>query len=210
MATLGLDLSLNSPGVAIRDPEGQIHYYFAAQRDTDTGVTHPQFTCWGRMPTTRYAKCRWIRERLLTVIRHHDVRHVIMEGHAFGTRASKAKLILMELGGIIRCALDHARVRVTEFSPRTVKKNFTGNGTASKMDMLLNFERQTGLDLCALFVKYPNDKQDIPCPLQDIVDAHALLAPYWKDVEAEQRRQKRAEKHARLQVRKRPRVTAPQ
>ena len=64
-------------------------------------------------------------------------------------------------------------------SPSRVKKLFTGNGRATKRDMYVEFQHILNIDHYEIFGIKDNKKAVTAVPIQDIVDAFALVGPYF-------------------------------
>jgi Holliday junction resolvasome RuvABC endonuclease subunit len=97
---------------------------------------------------------------------------VLLESYAFNQHSISVTM-LAELGGVIRNKLHRAGLYHAEVSPTSIKKAFTGSGTADKPQMWRRF--------CELAPELKLDKwlpsalseTNIPSPHQDIVDAFA-------------------------------------
>lgn len=87
---------------------------------------------------------------------------------------SSSQSVLMELGGCLRTLLTLYNHELKELSPTTIKKQFSGNGRASKQqmyDVVLNVHKFPDL-VSACGIQFQH--QQIPHPIEDIVDALAV------------------------------------
>jgi Holliday junction resolvasome RuvABC endonuclease subunit len=122
-----------------------------------------------------YERYNKILNSVLTIISRHSVTQVVIEGYAYGVaRLSSSGSKMYELGGIIRHALMQLQhVNFKDVSPTQLKRKFTGSGRATKNAMYESFISKGLPDLARIF-KVQNCK-NIPNPVQDIVDATALV-----------------------------------
>jgi Holliday junction resolvasome RuvABC endonuclease subunit len=118
-------------------------------------------------------------QKLLSLI-GTESRMVGIEGFSYNSKATQADTFLKELGGCLRLSLCRMKHTVLEIPPSTVKKIFTTNGQASKVDMYNTFVQTFHLpDLFALLNIADNEdksksRENIPNPIEDIVDALAV------------------------------------
>ena len=87
---------------------------------------------------------------------------------------------MCELGGILRNAFLQQKWRFIEISPTSCKKEFTGFGNATKLDMYTTF-KLCWADKCDLNIESWISKSKkkttniVSHPLEDMVDSFALL-----------------------------------
>lgn len=110
----------------------------------------------------------------------HDSRHypprVFIEGYAFGASNSGYSSRLYELCGIFKYLVyTEGWGEVIAVSPPSIKKSFTGNGRSDKMDMLNAFTAKGFPNVCKIFGERVQSNRKVKNPIQDIVDAVALL-----------------------------------
>ena len=74
-----------------------------------------------------------------------DAELVVIEGYSHGSHLAYARE-MGELGGVVRNALWRARIPYLDVAPNTLKKAATGNGRASKYDVIKAAERKLGYD----------------------------------------------------------------
>lgn len=178
MSSLGLDLSLTSPGIVILQ-EGVYYVYFFPIRkremnfvfDSDSFKINSMNVMIADQITT-FHKYEVICSCISDLIDKHEVNHVIIEGYSYQSQSSSMSK-LYELGGIVRYMCHTKKVAITEIAPTRVKKLFSSSGRSDKKDMYTSFIAKGFPPLLAIF-KVEKCK-DIPNPVQDIVDAVALL-----------------------------------
>lgn len=110
MIVLGLDVSLNAPGVAYDDRAYTLHK---------------------PMSTIGVARLRHWRSVFDELFRFVDPDVAVIEGYSHNSRSNSTSQI-GELGGVIRLVLDDQFIKSAIVPPKSVKKYATGNGGASK------------------------------------------------------------------------------
>jgi Holliday junction resolvasome RuvABC endonuclease subunit len=119
---IGLDLSLNSTGVA--DSYGGAHRLRPGDRD---GI----------------ARVAWILDELWTIVdRSPSPDLAVIEGYAYA--ASARREVLGELGGVIRWNLYTNDIPFVVVAPSTLKKFATGKGTGGKAGVLVAARERLG------------------------------------------------------------------
>jgi crossover junction endodeoxyribonuclease RuvC len=71
---------------------------------------------------------------------------IVIEGYSFGSRG-RSTVSLGELGGITRLCLHKLGFKYLEVAPKQLKKFITGNGNASKEEMIKEVNSKMGLEL---------------------------------------------------------------
>lgn len=117
MRVIGLDLSLTSVGVAV--PGGMLHTIEPAHGAEDPG-----------------ARLDELSRRVWDVVMGARPHLAMIEGYAFAGKNTRGHHGVVELGGCVRRDLWRASVAVVVVSPKTLKKYATGNGNASKEQMV--------------------------------------------------------------------------
>lgn len=126
--------------------------------------------------TTQYNRFTSKLCKLLAVIGDNsdNSKKVGIEGYSLNSRMGNASTTLMELGGCLRLALSMGKHEWIEIPPRSVKKQFTGNGKSDKIDMYRNYKEKFFLpDLCSL-IGLTKEYKQTPHPVEDLVDALAV------------------------------------
>ena len=190
---VGIDLSLTSPAVAIyNQKEKHIIVYFYSQRkryirertilpvewrDCSKFILSPFKT--DKIDTSLHLYCRYhiiVSDILGCLQPYLGMKLMIrIEGYAFGISSCSGS-ILYEIGGILRYHLYSCGLTWEDIPPTSLKKKFTMSGSATKNTMYEHFVRKGFPDLFELLSINDRICTDcIPNPIQDIVDACALI-----------------------------------
>lgn len=201
MATIGIDLSLTSPCVAIvgGDNNTLLTVFFYPQRKREVGRKFEpiSFSYLGEKyllqlkllsdqppDKKKYGELQRVGKITKDIVRnlnahtHGRIDSVQMEGYAIAS-VSSSKYQLHELGGALKFALNETlkgfspdKLRIV--APTSLKKKWAGSGRAQKGDMFQTWLESTGIDLMKVFGFVFNKNDKIPKPVEDIVDASAL------------------------------------
>lgn len=180
---VGIDMSLSSPGVALRwDDAPTVHVWGVQQKksqlvQTDLDVGKVRLTVVPSCPNeNRWARSHYLVESIVQwVQRHVEAReqhgtvHVFIENYALGMVGSSSVSKLCELGGVLRHALWGKGWSFSELAPTTVKKHFACHGRADKTEMAQAYVRR---GFPALTGSLGPAAQH---PYEDIIDAVAIL-----------------------------------
>lgn len=127
MRTLGLDLSLNATGVCVKEGD-KILFIDTLKIKKEKGVE----------------RLSLIKERITSILNKYQPDTINIEGYSFGSRG-RAIFNIGELGGVVRLLLYENGYKFNEISPKTLKKQFTGNGNADKESMLKRANEVSGV-----------------------------------------------------------------
>src|SRR5687768_1074608 len=119
LITMGLDLSLRSTGVCVWD--GDVVYTCTIQIPDLPG-----------QPERRIHR---IAKRIREITDRYDPVFIAIEGYAF-SRNNNWAAIIHELGGVVKNRLYLGKHLFTLLPPNSLKLYATGNGRASKEDMI--------------------------------------------------------------------------
>jgi Holliday junction resolvasome RuvABC endonuclease subunit len=129
MILMGFDQSLTGSGITIRDGETFYYYLLETFKRNKT-----------KCPTIDYTRrLISICDQVEKIIDDHKPEYILMEGMSFGSTSS----IVFDLGGLSHLARAMFLRKGIPFiiaPPKTVKKYFTGNGNAKKLDMIKRAE----------------------------------------------------------------------
>jgi Holliday junction resolvasome RuvABC endonuclease subunit len=178
---LGLDVSLRSPGICLWHTDTHATHWIVFQQKKAQllGLQRfpedQQIQVKPALPSEKFACIDTLVQTVESIVRYYEPLRVHIEGYAYGVTGSgtsSSQSTLCELGGCLRLMLHRLRIPVYEFSPQTVKKQFTGSGRAQKIDMVQTWRQthqhaQTPFDLGL-------DCQPHQSPLHDAIDAFAL------------------------------------
>lgn len=176
---LGLDVSLNSTGIALRGPDGHTRVWFFQQRVREAGLRWEgagfSITCvpWST-DDPKMTKICTVARTLEGILKDLDPSetNVRIESYAFAATTS-CLTQLAELGGVVRYTLAARGFVFEEVAPGSLKKEWCQNGRATKEDMYAQWIQRGHPDLAqVLGLKCGYEK-----PGEDIVDAVALTAP---------------------------------
>lgn len=174
---VGLDLSLNSPGIAV-EKDGEIHLCGFQQRKTDSELRNAPL---GPLRVTRleypdgdrWPRCCYVADHIVQWIKDfgYGTVHVFIEGYAFSMAGSASMSKLAEVGGVLRYLFMKHGWTFTEIPPSRIKKYFTGDGRAKKDAMIESFQTTHGLPLMNEVLKIMAHQH----PQEDMIDALAIL-----------------------------------
>lgn len=172
MIYVGLDMSINSPGLTIIDGE-TIEHHFRFDFPKRKKITlpenfFPKETCdKSQEDMVRYIdNAEWI----ISCINGREAV-VVIEGYAFGATGSRI-FNIAENCAVTKYRLFQEKIPVFIYTPGTIKKFATKNGAAKKGLMVDRYEKETGNDLYEIFQKNNPDS-----PLSDIADSY-FMAKY--------------------------------
>jgi Holliday junction resolvasome RuvABC endonuclease subunit len=124
MNIVALDVSLNCTGYATSSGCGVLVPPKSAERG--------------------YERVRWILDSIWNLTETADL--TLIEGYAFGVKNQQGIISIHELGGVIRFTFWENGRRLLEIAPKSIKAFATGNGNASKDEMLLAAVRKLGYE----------------------------------------------------------------
>lgn len=93
-------------------------------------------------------RIEWLRKKVKANIRKFQPSIIVIEGHSFGSQG-RAKTVLSELAGVIKNQILRLDMIYVVVAPTSLKKYATGNGKASKVEMIhaaKQFDRTLGTD----------------------------------------------------------------
>jgi Holliday junction resolvasome RuvABC endonuclease subunit len=186
---VGLDMSLRSTGIAVYNTTTKnIFTYFYPGRIKDELMDIKVKCKWKEtefnvcaLPVcdnqqTMMHRYNRITGDIIEIIKKHggnsDNTAVYMEGYSYDSVSSRLSNI-HELGGIMKYRLYVEGIHVHEVPPSRIKKKFADTGRAKKTDMFNSFISKGFPDLLGIFAM--QNRHGIPNPVQDIVDACALV-----------------------------------
>jgi len=175
----GVDLSFRSPAVSVKC-NGRFYCYFFPQNTRQQSVDFCNDRCTVKAVdvalskiTSTESQYHAIVSTLMQIIQHHSVSHVVIEGYAFN-RKSAHSYKLYELGGVLKYTLAKADIGFTVVPPSHAKMRFTGKGNSNKVHMYEKWIEHGFPCLYSVFQLRPSPN-NVPNPIQDIVDSVALL-----------------------------------
>lgn len=179
MATFiaGIDYSMSSPGITIYDQSKPFKYenclmfgYVNNKKLNqvyDKRIIITQQTEYG----INQERFDYISDWAMTILNKFNVKFAIMEGYSYGSKGSVFEIA--ENGGLIKHKMWKSGIEFIIPSPSTVKKVFSGNGRANKIDMHDAFEKQNNVSISEI-IGIAKDKS----PVSDLVDSYAMVYYY--------------------------------
>jgi len=185
---MGIDMSVRSPAWTIWDLHQKVFHVFALQKKESNPVgmycgsrngnlmkvtlfeNHPDLDEKLKEVGDRTRVYRYLVGLMLTsmkfVIDDERPVNVMVENYAYGATSSPSDHLLKELGGFLRCELSYHFPRIVWYErfPTTVKLFWTGNGRATKKEMIQAYEAKG-------FPKLPSHTN----PWEDMVDSIAIV-----------------------------------
>ena len=220
---LGLDVSLSSPGYALYDRQTE-QWALAchAQRKRETLLLDPHpiltdsrfsqlttttsLTVLPLLPpsatskdTARYLAIITNLEKFINhVVDDKKNVHVVIENYAFvQPKFSGNGYKLKEITGIIKYTLRD--IQMSTITVSAWKKTVCGNGRASKADVVKKIiTNGPTVDLCLIFGLTPQADGNVPCPVQDLADASAIVMSQLVSVKRKTTQKKKKAKKQKI------------
>lgn len=187
MKIVGIDFSMNSPGICIHEGETWNHqncrYAFLTPKKSLLArfpAEHPTIVGLPLSEST-VDTVRW-NENASTIFDFIFPiwgAKVAVEGYAFGVKSSRV-FSIGEATGALKSKVFFGDMRLgissaddfDVYPPREVKKFATGSGNADKDVMYSSFIAETGYDFRVFFGYKPDQK--LASPVHDLVDAYYI------------------------------------
>ena len=186
----GLDLSLNCPAICVIDPYDseninvpfdQCRWYYLTD-NTSRVLDLPNIK--GKLIedyTSDQQRYETLAEWAVDILQREGIVSVGIEGYAYNAQTSSLTK-LAESCGLLKYLLYTNGMSMDVYPPTQVKKIVTGNGLATKAQMLQAFINDTGVDMAAHIAphfkirgKKPAMKHIIDgSPSSDLVDAYYI------------------------------------
>ena len=196
MTIISIDFSINSPAVVIKDDNDlQVFSFVPNFNDKLKSAEiynklskHIHVISYKKEMTTKdpikdqtvkMKNADYLSDAIMSAIKPHikEIPQIRIEGFSFGSKGNSF-IDMISFNTFLKVKMIQKWGHVIKvISPKTIKKSFTGNGNASKCDMLRTFIANYDNSLVDIinelgFVKSGEFK--IPKPLDDIIDAYAL------------------------------------
>jgi Holliday junction resolvasome RuvABC endonuclease subunit len=163
-----IDYSMTSPSVCVYDETKPLLFencHFYVYSDTKRKVLLPNVNI------TKQLKYDCTQDRFdkisnwaLEILQANQVKMVGLEGYSYGSKSSRL-FEIGENGGLLKHKLWLNNINFNLYSPREVKKSFTGKGNAKKELMSEKLKTSEGIDM----------GENPESPVSDIVDSYAIL-----------------------------------
>lgn len=135
----GIDQSLNSTGIAIIDAETGLLLHSETIALNKNKKTPRLFGA---------PRLIYIRNRVMELLKQHQVDFVVLEGYSFGSRGASI-FDLGEVGGALRVLVHDLGLPFEIVPPKTLKKYIAENGNADKETMLKSIEEKYKLSFAS-------------------------------------------------------------
>ena len=195
---VGIDFSINSTAMAIKEPNGNIELFsFVADYKKGTRKFRVHNELSTMVDVQGYAKCIGSEDDQTKKLRNADTlselillklegrcpQEIRMEGYSFGSKGN-AFIDLITFNTFLKVKLIQKYGHVIKIiPPKSLKKQFCGNGNGTKCDMIRYFLQRPNLSLIDFMNKlvelnFIQENQDfpIPKPIDDVIDAIALVS----------------------------------
>lgn len=189
---VGIDYSLNSPGIAVRTSKDNIFFFTVQKKDNKTNRKLNMLNDVNIItvePEDTYSKWDFIDAQTNAII---NTLEELMRLH-------KADQIIISLEDYIYYSQQNSLIDIVEattilkwkiikkwgtgvlnlYSPTAVKKSFSGTGRAKKEDMLKTFN---DLNLKTPFAEWCRKLEKTHKPEEDLIDAYAILTTMEKEM----------------------------
>lgn len=117
-----------------------------------------------------FEKFNIVHDWVMDIIKRNNVECVFIEGYSLGS-SSGLVFQIAENTALLKNSLFRDGIQFTTFPPTTIKKSYSGHGNAKKERMVLNFIKETGIDLSVVLGRVNQFSK----PIDDIVDSYAIL-----------------------------------
>lgn len=169
MIFVGVDYSVNSPGITVLFDDGTFHSLCFLQ-EPPSGPVDPRLTYFVRDNSSMSTFEKYIsnRDLLLLALSVLPAENTIIlfEDYSFGSKGNIT--MLAENCGIAKLSAFEKGYTIELCSPQSVKKNAVGKGTASKEEMVEKFHELVDIDFS--FLRRKSDKKVI----EDIADSYHI------------------------------------
>ena len=201
MITIGIDMSLRSPAIAVLNTYKWSLFCFA-QRNTDVGKNwvskngNVALTVLPKIPSTDNSdvvRYDFVIRYIMSIIgqisnntpgKYKQEISILIENYAFvPSKIAGSTFKLHELVGILRYELHRNKFNQVLFVPPTRwKKQISGNGRMTKQETV-EYVHSNGpsVDLWSIFGIKKNIKS-VPSPIQDVADAIGIVLGHTKNI----------------------------
>ncbi len=183
---IGIDLSLQSPGVAVLETNSNKWHLFGFHQHIRKfhDVHHDLITLFPQIPDATVSnnneRYKFVTDHILEIVQKFQTLYpnpndlqVSIEGYAFKKNSAHASK-LKELCGLLKYRLYFEYgVKCQILPPTKWKKYGTGKGIRSKLETGQIIRAKTGIDLFTIFGI--EEKEDVENPVEDIYDSMGIV-----------------------------------
>lgn len=177
MVTIGIDYSINSPGITIKNKSHHISYFYT-EKLKHIGHIHKsnEYEIVGiELPilyTSEQNRYELLALTVLDIIKNYNKNDLTINIEGYSYASHVASLFpLAENMSILKYILYKNGYSFNLIPPSKLKKKATDKGNANKDKVYEAFVDDTGLDLLTIFNK---KSKKISSPLSDIADSYWL------------------------------------
>lgn len=150
---VGLDLSINSTGITVRDDEN-IYYYLIVSKVTNKTLKKIESNELYPLNVILYNKTedinvnlKQIGDTIINILSQYNVEKVVIEDVALGATYSRSLIDLTGLNYWIRCLLLKEGYKFETIPPTKWKKEIIGSGQATKDIIIDAWKRVTNIEI---------------------------------------------------------------
>ena len=195
---IGIDFSINSTAVSIRDGDDLTLMSFVPNLELGRAAWRVHEALQSELNIFSYQKDAITKnamedqqikirnaDRLSSIIIDsisestlQKVERINIEGFSYASKGN-AFIDIITYNTFLKCKMYQiAKDRIFVIPPKTLKKIYTGNGNATKCDMLRSYLGKNDNQLCTLIREVVTIKEEgefpIPKPIDDVIDSIAL------------------------------------
>jgi hypothetical protein len=195
---IGIDFSINSTAITIRNDKGIVMMSFVPNYEPGKSAWKAHEALQQVLQISSYKKDGSSKDssedqqikirnanRLSSLIIEtigtenlKKVERINIEGFSYASKGN-AFIDLITYNTFLKCKLySIVGDRIYVIPPKTLKKRYTGNGNATKCDMLRSYLGKNNNQLCTLIREVVTIKEEgeftIPKPIDDLIDSIAL------------------------------------
>lgn len=194
---IGIDFSINSTAIALEHKNGDIQVFCFIpnyKKGKKSFRIHDELSNIVQIESYEKLTCNEKEEEQSIKLKNaHNLSNTIMskleniipeeiriEGYSFGSKGN-AFIDLITFNTFLKVKLIQKFGHILNvIPPKTLKKKFTNNGNASKCEMINAFMKRSNLMILQEKIKEldfikKNNEFTIPKPLDDVIDAIALI-----------------------------------
>jgi Holliday junction resolvasome RuvABC endonuclease subunit len=194
---VGIDFSINSTAVALQDKDGGIQVFcfvpnykkgkksFRIHDELSNILqieSYEKLTCHEKEEeqSIKLKNAHNLSETIMSKLENIIPEEIRIEGYSFGSKGN-AFIDLITFNTFLKVKLIQKFGHVLNvIPPKTLKKKFTNNGNASKCEMIHTFMKTNDFKILQEKIKEldfikKNNEFTIPKPLDDVIDAIALI-----------------------------------
>jgi hypothetical protein len=195
---IGIDFSINSTAVSIRDGDDLTLMSFVPNLELGRAAWRVHESLQSELNIFSYQKDAITKnamedqqikirnaDRLSSIIIDsigestlQKVERINIEGFSYASKGN-AFIDIITYNTFLKCKMYQiVKDRIFVIPPKTLKKIYTGNGNATKCDMLRSYLGKNDNQLCTLIREVVTIKEEgefpIPKPIDDVIDSIAL------------------------------------